>query len=245
MQRYHAVSSSSRSLVFIFDSDMSFSDQINSAVSKSFHFFFIRYNPSIEFIISLLGLQPHLSLLQIHLSPSTVTFAIIHYIIMFGFHKQISTSFNAFKTPWHLSLQTLQNFNTLHNTNSLLWKIHWLPINQWIDINSVFSHTKSHIVLYNLHIFTVIFHFHHIMCLYKLIWLNSSFHFLWPLSKLLLKNEHFPLLMNDSGTNSPWVPSEIHPLPIFRSKLETHLFEYTPVRKQLECLGRFSLQDVC
>ena len=99
------VSSSARNLGFIFDSDMSFSEQINS-VSKSCHFH-IRDIRRIRHLF--LFLQPQL--LQIPLSPANLTIA-IHFTV--ASHNLISTNFNAFKTHWHASLQTLQNINTSH-----------------------------------------------------------------------------------------------------------------------------------
>ena len=56
--------------------------------------------------------------LQIHLSLANLT-TVNHFTL--ASHKQISTNFNAFKTNWHASLQTLQN-----NPTSTLKKLHWL-----------------------------------------------------------------------------------------------------------------------
>ena len=69
----------------------------------------ITFETFVEFVIFFLFLQQQL--LQIHLSPANLTTA-IHYTL--ASHKQISTNFNAFKTHWHVSLQTLQNINTSH-----------------------------------------------------------------------------------------------------------------------------------
>ena len=80
---------------------------------------------SVEFVIFFLFLQPQL--LQIHSSPANLTTA-IHFTL--ASHNQISTNFNAFKTHWHASLQTLQNINTSHQHSK---KLHWLPIKQRID----------------------------------------------------------------------------------------------------------------
>ena len=118
------VSSSARNLGFIFDSDMSFSDQINS-VSKSCHFH-IRDICQIRHLLSL-SLQPQL--LQIHLSPANLTIA-IHFTL--ASHKQISTNFNAFKIHWHVSLQISKSSKYQHITPTLK-KLHWLPIKQRID----------------------------------------------------------------------------------------------------------------
>ena len=64
---------------------------------------------SVKFVIFFLFLQPQP--LQIHLSPANLTTA-IHFTL--ASHNQISSNFNAFKTHWHASLQTLQNINTSH-----------------------------------------------------------------------------------------------------------------------------------
>ena len=67
------VSSSARNLGFIFDSDMSFTDQINS-LSKSCHFHMIISETSVVFVISFLFLQ--LQRLPIHSSPANLIIAI-------------------------------------------------------------------------------------------------------------------------------------------------------------------------
>ena len=53
-----------------------------------------------------------------------------------------------------------------HHTNTQ--KIHWLPIKQKSITKSVFSHTK-HLQINNLHIFTIVFHFRHILFLHDLL----------------------------------------------------------------------------
>ena len=64
---------------------------------------------SVEFAIFFFFIQPQP--LQIHSSPANLT-TVIHSTL--ASHNQISTNFNAFKTHWHASLQTLQNINTSH-----------------------------------------------------------------------------------------------------------------------------------
>ena len=157
------VSSSARNLGFIFDSDMSFSDQIKS-VSKSCHF---HTKTSVEFVIFFLFLQ--LQLLQIHLSPANLT-TVIHYTL--ASHKSISTNFNAFKTHWHASSQTPQNTNTSHQYSK---NYTGFQSNKELITNSVFSHTK-HLQINNQHIFTIVFHFLHILFLQDLL-IHSFFPF--------------------------------------------------------------------
>ena len=107
---------------------------------------------SVEFVIFFLFLQPQP--LQIHLSPANLSTA-IHFTL--ASHNQISTNFNAFKTHWHASLQTLQNINTSHQHSK---NYTGFQSNKESIINSVFSHTK-HSQINNLHIFTIVFHFRH------------------------------------------------------------------------------------
>ena len=80
-------------------------------------------------------------------------------------HKQISTNFNAFKTHWHASSQTLQNTNTSHQYSK---NYTGFQSNKESITNSVFSHTK-HSQINNLHIFTIVFHFRHILFLQDLL----------------------------------------------------------------------------
>ena len=108
---------------------------------------------SVEFVIFILFLQPQL--LQIHLSPANLTIAIV------ASHKQISTNFNAFKIHWHVSVQTLQNINTSHQYSK---NYTGFLSNKESITKSVFSHTNN-----NLHISTIVFHFHHILFLHDLL----------------------------------------------------------------------------
>ena len=149
------VSSSARNLGFIFDSDMSFSDQINS-VSKFCHFHIrdirrIRHLP-----------LSTATALANSLSPANLTTA-IHFTL--ASHKQISTNFNAFKIHWHVSLQILQNINTSHQHSK---NYTGFLSNKESISKSVFSHTK-HLQINNLHIFTIVFHFRHILFLHDLL----------------------------------------------------------------------------
>ena len=180
------VSSSARNLGFIFDSDMSFSDQINS-VSKSCHF----HIRDIRRIRHLLPLSAAL-LSQTHLSPANLT-TVIHYTL--ASHKQISTNFNAFKTHWHASLQTLQNINTSHQHSK---NYTGFQSNKESITNSVFSHAK-HLQINNLHIFTIVFHFRHILFLQDLlIHLSFPFH----MSDHHLAKGLSLSLVHDSGIHS-------------------------------------------
>ena len=122
---------------------------------------------SVEFVIFFLFLQ--LQLLQIHLSPANLT-TVIHYTL--ASHKSISTNFNAFKTHWHASSQTPQNTNTSHQYSK---NYTGFQSNKELITNSVFSHTK-HLQINNQHIFTIVFHFLHILFLQDLL-IHSFFPF--------------------------------------------------------------------
>ena len=114
---------------------------------------------SVEYVIFFLSLQPQL--LQIHLSPAN--FIAIHFTL--ASHKQISTNFNALKIHWHVSLQTLQNINTSHQHSK---NYTGFLSNKESITKSVFSHIK-HLQINNLHIFTIVFHFRHILFLHDLL----------------------------------------------------------------------------
>ena len=149
---------------------------------------------SVEFVIFFLFLQPQL--LQIHLSPANLT-TVIHYTL--ASHKQISTNFNAFKTHWHASSQTLQNTNTSHQYSK---NYTGFQSNKELITNSVFSHTK-HSQINNLHIFTIVFHFRHILFLQDLL-----IHLFFPFH---MSDHHLAKglslsLVHDSGIHSLLIP---------------------------------------
>ena len=116
------VSSSARNLGFIFDSDMSFSDQINSVVSKSCHF----HIRDIRRIRHLLLLSTATALAN-----SLVSSRLDYCNSLYSGISQ--TNLN--------KLQRIQNSLARVNTNTskyqhitpTLKKLHWLPIKQRID----------------------------------------------------------------------------------------------------------------
>ena len=110
---------SARNLGFIFDSDISFSDQINSIQILSLSHLRHPSNSSTSSSATALANSKKLD-----------------YCNLVS-HKQISTNFNALNTRWPASLQTKYQ----HITPTLK-QLHWLPIKESIT-NSVFSHTKN------------------------------------------------------------------------------------------------------
>ena len=193
------VSSSARNLGFIFDSDMSFSDQINS-VSKSCHF----HIRDIRRIRHLLPLSTATALAN-SLVSSNLTIA-IHFTL--ASHKQTSTNFNAFKIHWHVSLQILQNINTSHQHSK---NYTGFLSNKESITKSVFSHTK-HLQINNLHIFTIVFHFRHILFLHDLL-----IHLFFPFH---MSDHHLAKGLSLSSVHD----SGIHSLLILETRL---LYQYS------------------
>ena len=128
-----------------------------------------------------------------------------------------------------MSLQTLQNINTSHQHSKNY--IGFLSNKESIT-QSVFSHTK-HLQINYLHISTIVFYFHHILFLYTIFWFICSFHSICPIitwQKGFLCHRsttlEFTLFCPDTRNSSS--------LPIFRSRLKTHLF-----KKCVPSLGSF------
>ena len=117
------VSSSARNLGFIFDSDMSFSDQINSIQILSFSY---PRHPSNSSSSSLF-LQP--LLLQIHLFPANLTIAI---------HNGISqTNLSKLQRIQNSLARVITYTSKYQHITPTLKKLHWLPIKQRIDYKTL------------------------------------------------------------------------------------------------------------
>ena len=103
------------------------------------------------------------------------------------------------QTHWHASSQTPQNTNTSHQYSK---NYTGFQSNKELITNSVFSHTK-HLQINNQHIFTIVFHFLHILFLQDLL-IHSFFPFHMfdhHLAKgLSLSSVHV------SGIHSSWYP---------------------------------------
>ena len=87
--------------------------------------------------------------------------------------------------------------------------------------NSVFSHTK-HLQINNLHIFTIVFHFCHILFLQDLL-IHSFFPFHYVRSSL--SKRAFSVIGPRLWNSLPPDTRNSSSLPIFRSRLKTHLFK--------------------
>ena len=111
----------------IFDSDMFFSDQINS-VSKSILSFSHPRHPSSATFPSFYS---HSSCKFIYIQQTLL----LWFTILCTSHTQISTNFEAFKTHWHVSLQTLQNINASYHRHQ--YSKYYTTSNQGSITNSI------------------------------------------------------------------------------------------------------------
>ena len=185
---------------------------------------------SVEFVIFFLSLLPQL--LQIQLSPANLTIA-IHCIL--ASHKHISTNFNAFKIHWHVSLQTLQNINTSHQHSKTYTGF---LSNKELITKSVFSHTYKLTTYISLQSSFISVTF----CFYAIFWFTCSFHSICP---IMTGQKGFFCHRSTTLEFTPsWYIKLVFSIPIFRSRLKTHLFKiaFPPNRLfpiSLDCLPRF------
>ena len=165
---------------------------------------------SVEFVIFFLFLQ--LQLLQIHLSPANLT-TVIHYTL--ASHKSISTNFNAFKTHWHASSQTPQSTNTSHQYSK---NYTGFQSNKELITNSVFSHTKHLQInyLYN----SLSFPSHSVSTRS-----SDSLVLSIPYVRSSLGKRAFSVIGPRLWNSLPPDTRNSSSLPIFRSRLKTHLFK--------------------
>ena len=184
------VSSYARNLGFIFISDMSFSDQINS-VSKYCHF----HIRDIRRICHFLFLHP-----QHPLANSLVSSKLDYYCN--SLYSGISqTILNKLKRIQNLLARVLTNTSTYQYITPTLKNYTDFLSNKESITKSVFSHTK-HLQINNLQIFTIVFHFRHILFLHDLlIHLFFPFHMSDHLAKGLSLSS-----VQDSGIHSLLIP---------------------------------------
>ena len=203
------VSSSARNLGFIFDSDMSFTDQINS-LSKSCHFH-IRDIRRIR-----------------HLLPLSAATALANSLV-FSKLDYCNSLYNGISQANLNKIQRIQNTLACVVTNTskfehitpILKKLHWLPIKQRIDYKLCFLHIKR-FKFSNLPIFTIVFLFLLTLCLQ-----DHLIHRFCPshMSEHLWVKGPFLSLLQDSGTPLPTDTRNSLSVSTFRSKLKTHLFK--------------------
>ena len=200
------VSSSARNLGFIFDSDMSFSDQINS-VSKSCHF----HIRDIRRIRHLLPLSTATALAN-----SLVSSKLDYCNSLYSGISQ--TNLNKLQRIQNSLARVITNTSKYINTSHQHSKNYTgFLSNKESTTKPVFSHTK-HLQINNLHIFTIVFHSRHILFLHDLlIRLFFPFH---------MSDHHLAKGLSLSSVHASGIPlppdtRNSSSLPIFRSRLKT------------------------
>ena len=202
------VSSSARNLGFIFDSDMSFSEQINS-VSKSCHFH-IRDICRIRHLLSLSAATA--------LANSLVSSKLDYCNSLYCGISQ--ANLNKLQRIQNSLARAITNTSKYQHITPTLKKLHWLPIKQRIDYKLCLLTYKTQIN--NLHIFTIVFHFRHILFLQDLL-IHSFFPI--PYVRSSLGKRAFSVIGPRLWNSLPPDTRNSSSLPIFRSRLKTHLFK--------------------
>ena len=186
------VSSSARNLGFIFDSDMSFTDQINS-LFKSCHF----HIRDIRRIRHLLPLSAATALAN-SLVSSKLDYCNSLY------NGILQANLNKIQRIQNTLARVVTNTSKFEHITPILKKLHWLPIKQHASItNCVFLHIKR-FKFSNLPIFTIVFLFLLTLCLQ-----DHLIHRFCPshMSEHLWVKGPFLSLLQDSG-----IPSHLTPV---------------------------------
>ena len=203
------VSSSARNLGFIFDSDMSFSDQINS-VSKSCHF----HIRDIRRIRHLLPLST-----AIALANSLVSSKLDYCNSLYSGISQ--TNLNKLQRIQNSLARVITNTSKYQHITPTLKKLHWLPIKQRIDYKSCLLTYKTltnqqPTYLYN----SLSFHSHSVSTRS-----SDSLVLSIPYVRSSLGKRAFSVIGPRLWNSLPPDTRNSSSLPIFRSRLKTHLFK--------------------
>ena len=139
--------------------------------------------------------------------------------LLFSSHNLISTNFNAFKTHWHASLQTLPKYQHITPT---LKKLHWLPIKQRIDYKLCLLTYKT---LTNqqptyLYKYSLSFPSHSVSTRS-----SDSLVLSIPYVRSSLGKRAFSVIGPRLWNSLPPDTRNSNSLPTFRSRLKTHLFK--------------------
>ena len=184
------VSSSARNLGFIFDSDMSFSEQINS-VSKSCYFH-IRDIRRIRHLLPLSAATV--------LANSLVSSKLDYCNSLYSGISQ--SNLNQLQRIQNSLARVITNTSKYQHITPTLKNYTGFQSNKESITNSVFSHTK-HSQINNLHIFTIVFHFCHTLFLHDLL-IHSFFPF--HMSDHHLAKGFFLSLVHDFGIHYLLIP---------------------------------------
>ena len=132
--------------------------------------------------------------------------------------QQTSTHSKFFGTCHYKYSEILQNINTSHQHSK---NYTGFLSNKESTIKPVFSHTK-HLQINNLHIFTIVFHSRHILFLHDLL---IHLFFPYPYVRSSLGKRTFSVIGQRLWNSLPPDTRNSSSLPIFRSRLKTHLFK--------------------
>ena len=158
---------------------------------------------SVEFVIFFLSLQPQLL-------PNSLVSSKLDYCN--SLYSGISqTNLNKLQRIQNSLARVITNTSKYQHITPTLKKLHWLPIKQRSITKSVFSHTK-HLQINNLHIFTIVFHFRHILFLRDLL-----IHLFFPFH---MSDHHLAKGLSLSSVHD----SGIHSLLILETRL---LYQYS------------------
>ena len=168
---------------------------------------------SVEFVIFFLFLQ--LQLLQIHLSPANLTTA-IHFTL--ASHKQTSTNFKRIQNSL---ARVITNTSKYQHITPTLKKLHWLPIRQRIDYKICLLTyktltNKQPTYLYN----SLSFPSHSVSTRS-----SDSLVLSIPYVRSSLGKRAFSVIGPRLWNSLPPDTRNSSSLPIFRSRLKTHLFK--------------------
>ena len=222
-----SVSSSARNLGFIFDSDMSFTDQINS-LSKSCHF----HIRDIRRIRHLLPLSA-----AIALANSLVSSKLDYCNSLYNGISQ--ANLNKIQRIQNTLARVVTNTSKFEHITPILKKLQWLPIEQRIDYKLCLLTYKTLQIQQPTYLYNSLSFPSHSLSTRS----SDSSVLSIPYVHLWVKGP-FLSLLQDSGTPSHLTPVNSLSVSTFRSKLKTHLFklafplEFSPILSS-DCLPRF------
>ena len=203
------VSSSARNLGFIFDSDMSFSDQINS-VSKSCHF----HIRDIRRIRHLLPLSTATALAN-----SLVSSKLDYCNSLYSGISQ--TNLNKLQRIQNSLARVITNTSKYQHITPTLKKLHWLPIKQRIEYKTCLLTYKTLTNQQPTYLYNSLSFPSHSVSTRSSDSLVLSIPYVWS----SLGKRAFSVIGPRLWNSLPPDTRNSSSLPIFRSRLKTHLFK--------------------
>ena len=203
------VSSSARNLGFIFDSDMSFTDQINS-LSKSCHF----HIRDIRRIRHLLPLSAATALAN-----SLVSSKLDYCNSLYNGISQ--ANFDKIQRIQNTLARVVTNTSKFEHITPILKKLHWLPIKQRIDYKLCLLTYKTLQIQQPTYLYNSLSFPSHSLSTRS----SDSSVLSIPYVRTSLGKRPFLSLLQDSGTPSRLTPVTRYICFYIRSKLKTHLFK--------------------